>query len=490
MPAFVEATEKFHSGELDKKGYKSVSGWYGSYPQRGDGKHMVRLRLAGGRITESKLSFIIDCVKKYGIDLVHITTCQTVQLHNLSGKAAGEIIDAAFDVGIVTIGGGGDNPRNVMASPLSGVDPGEAFDVLPFALATEEYLLGIVDSIKLPRKLKISFSNGSGNEVHPTIRDLGFMAKPNGKFDVYAAGGLGNRGFRAGVPVVTDCEPRDVLYCVEAMVTLFLEHGAHDVRAETRTRFMRDRLGEETFLEEYGKHLRASKERGDLDLDVGVDVSASAGGSGWPMEQKRRGMYSVRVSPPCGDPTASELESYLKVLEENPGSEIRLSPDQSMYFVNLRKEAADALCVPETEFQRSVACVGSGICQTGLRDSRALLSRILRVERENGFPDGTLPRVRISGCGSSCSAHQIGELGLRGATAKTAEGNKPGFEVFFNGNDSPTEVTMGESAGIVPEERLPEFFVVLGKTVSPERFSDWIKENKGEFQNLVKSFVS
>lgn len=65
----------------------------------------------------------------------------------------------AFDAGIVTIGAGGDNPRNVLCSPLSGVEKGEYFDVSPYAKAASDFLINLIDKIKLPRKLKVGFSN-------------------------------------------------------------------------------------------------------------------------------------------------------------------------------------------------------------------------------------------------------------------------------------------------------------------------------------------
>lgn len=114
----------------------------------------------------------------------------------------------AFDAGIVTIGAGGDNPRNVLCSPLSGVEKGEYFDVSPYAKAASDFLINLIDKIKLPRKLKVGFSNSPENIVHATYRDMGFVAKANGKFDLYTAGGLGlNPEF--GVKTAVDIEPND-----------------------------------------------------------------------------------------------------------------------------------------------------------------------------------------------------------------------------------------------------------------------------------------
>ena len=52
-----------------------------------------------------------------------------------------DIMEKALDVGIVTMGGGGDFPRNVMCSPLSGVEKEEYFDVRPWAEAAGELSL-------------------------------------------------------------------------------------------------------------------------------------------------------------------------------------------------------------------------------------------------------------------------------------------------------------------------------------------------------------
>ena len=188
---FAEATRKFYAKEMDVKTYKGISGGFGSYAQRGAESSMLRLRMPGGVIEKDILKFLMDMVDKYQVDKVHFTTCQTVQFHDLGEKTVCSLALEALDHGIVTRGGGGDFPRNVMLSPLAGVEQGEYFDVLPYAMEASKYLLGLIKAPKLPRKLKVGFSNSSANVPHATFRDLGFAARPDGTFDVYSAGGLG-----------------------------------------------------------------------------------------------------------------------------------------------------------------------------------------------------------------------------------------------------------------------------------------------------------
>ncbi len=191
LKQFHEMTRKFYRGELTVPEYKSISGGFGSYAQRGGQRSMLRLRLTGGEIRKEELRFIIDSIQKYQIDRVHLTTCQSLQFHDLHEDDVCTLMEEAFDYGIVTRGGGGDFPRNVMCSPLSGVEREECFDVLPYAEETTDYVLGLIHQVKLPRKLKISFENGIKNDTHATFRDMGFVADRDGTFIVYVAGGLG-----------------------------------------------------------------------------------------------------------------------------------------------------------------------------------------------------------------------------------------------------------------------------------------------------------
>ena len=48
---FREKTEKFSKGEINVAEYKSFSGKFGSYAQRGAKTGMLRLRLAGGQLS-------------------------------------------------------------------------------------------------------------------------------------------------------------------------------------------------------------------------------------------------------------------------------------------------------------------------------------------------------------------------------------------------------------------------------------------------------
>ena len=172
---------------------------------------MLRLRCSAGRITAEKLAFIAEMIRKYNISRIHFTTGQTIQLHDLSAEAAAEILEQCLDADIIPFGCGGDYPGNVLCSPLSGVEREEYFDVLPYAEAAAQYLVAAIPDGKLPRKFKTGFSNSPQNLTHATMRDLGFAARPDGRFDVYSAGGLGPAPC-IGIKMAEGVAPEKILY--------------------------------------------------------------------------------------------------------------------------------------------------------------------------------------------------------------------------------------------------------------------------------------
>ena len=121
----------------------------------------------------------------------------------------------------------------------------------------------IIFWVKLPRKLKVGFSNSPANETHATFRDLGFAARPDGTFDVYSAGGLGNHP-RMGVKTAEGVPLSEVLYYVKAMVETFTAYGNYESRAKARTRYMQETLGVDGYKKAYLEKLKSVKDKEDL----------------------------------------------------------------------------------------------------------------------------------------------------------------------------------------------------------------------------------
>lgn len=498
---FQKKTNQFYNGELDKNVYKGFSGGYGSYAQRGGKASMLRLRMPGGRLTVNKLKFVADVIEKHQIDRVHLTTCQTIQLHNLQPEAVYDIVESALDHGIVTRGGGGDFPRNVMASPLSGVESGEYFDVLPYAEAAGEYLMTFIQAEKMPRKLKVCFSNSPANRTHATFRDLGFVARPDGRFDVYSAGGLGNHP-RMGLLVAEGIDPSQILYYICAMRDTFIAYGNYEKRSRARTRYMQETLGEEGYIRAYQEKLQeVYNSHNDLDLNLSPAPvqkkghgTAAAGVRVLP--QKQEGLYTVEYHPIGGCPAPSKFRELYELLKDMEGVEIRLSPEEGMYIINLTgSETGKVLEATrdgaQTLFETSVACIGASICQVGLCDSQKLLAKCVAEIREAGIPDGALPQIHISGCTSSCGTHQTGEIGFHGGVKRIDGKMVSAFTLHLHGCDAQGVEQFGEQAGMMLQKKIPAFLVELGKAVEAAgtTYAEWKRDNIEQIKAIAAKYL-
>lgn len=490
---------EFTNGEIDRKAYKGFSGGFGSYAQKESGYSMLRLRLPGGRLTKERLGFIAGCAEKYNVPRMKLTTCQTIQMHDLTPQSVVEIMKRALDYDIVTRGGGGDFPRNVMVSPLSGVEQGEYFDVLPTAQAVNDYLLARVREIRLPRKLKIGFSNGPANETHATFRDLGFAARADGTFDVYCAGGLGANQ-KMGILVDTGVAPRDVLYDVCAMVKTFQEHGNYENRARARTRYLQETLGEDGLKTVFRENLALAKKK-DMALALSYEAVPKTGGA--PLShpraipQKQPGLYAVAYHPIGGMLSAKKPAELYESMCDAPGAEWRVGPDETMYCINLTAEEAQAvLAVTEDGardlFESSVACVGAATCQQGVRDSQSTLKMLVEAMRREGFADGVLPRIHISGCPSSCGTHQIGTLGFRGGVKLVDKKPMSAYMLYAGGCDAQGAERFGQEQGMMLEQDIPAFLGELGRAVraADGTFAQWYPAHEAEFKEIAARYIA
>ena len=456
---------------------------------------MLRLRMPCGEVDKDKLKFVTETFTKHGVKRCHFTTCQTIQLHDLSKEQLYPIMDEALDNGIIFMGGGGDFPRNVMCSPLSGVEEDEYFDVMPYAKKASEYLLTLVKAEKMPRKLKVCFSSSKKNLPHATFRDLGFAANEKGLFDVYCCGGLGNNP-RFGVKVAEDVNPEDILYYVKAMRDMFLKHGNYENRAKARTRYMVEALGGEDnlrntfneFLKEALKSdLKISAEKTELSKTGDKEISGL-----FITPQKQKGLYAYMYHPKGGVPDINVMINLYDTIKDMDDVKLRLCPDESCYIINLTAEELEKVKAVLSDnatnlFETSVSCIGSATCQVGLRDSQSLLTKCINAVKEANI--NSLPQIHISGCPSSCGTHQIGKLGFRGHTKVVDKVPQVAFMFYAGGDDRQGNETMGKEVGVILENDIPVFLTELGKAVEESglSFDEWYTIEKVE--EIAKKYL-
>src|SRR5688572_4852863 len=184
----------FREGKMDEEKFRSLRLARGVYGQRQQGVQMVRIKLPFGKITTKQLLKIADVSDEYATGNLHLTTRQDIQIHYVSLERTPELWAKLEQDDITLREACGNTVRNVTASPTSGIDPQEPFDVSPYAHATFEYFLRNPVCQEMGRKFKISFSSSDADTAYSYIHDIGVIPKLNSNnergFKVLLGGGL------------------------------------------------------------------------------------------------------------------------------------------------------------------------------------------------------------------------------------------------------------------------------------------------------------
>lgn len=503
---FRELGHRFLKKEVSVGDFKGKSGGMGVYAQRGGEKFMIRLRTNSGVLLLNHLKLTLSFVERYGVENLHLTTRQAIQLHNLGIDEVCDIMEEAIDHNLYTRGGGGNFPRNVSLSVLSGVEKNEVFDVTDFALEVGKYLMSQITEYKLPRKLKIAFSSSDRDDANATLNDLGFMATVvDGKpyFQLFIAGGLGGNPAPA-LHYDKLIETKDILYHVEAMTQLFIAEGDYKNKAKARTRYIPRRMGVEAFFECYEKHLKEVKEKLNLDVNIPVVLSATLDNYSHKLQetdcliaQRQDNLYTVVVHPINGQLPAKNFKDIVEFLDRNQNTEARLSMKESIYVRNLTEEQAKELLEMTKDIrmmnkvQQSVSCIGVPTCQMGIEQSQKLLVSILDYLKENKIDEEFLPSIHISGCQNSCSRHQINEIGFAGGKKKVGDAIEDVFDLYVGGIFSREKTELGEKIGTIVMREIPKFIGDLASKLNEENisFRKFLTEKKEEFLEIAKPYL-
>jgi sulfite reductase beta subunit-like hemoprotein len=506
IPGFMEKGQQFLDKEITNAQFKGASGGMGVYAQRGGEEFMIRLRLLSGVVDYPTLRFVYNMVKKHSLEYIHVTTRQAIQLHNLKLEQMIDIMEQSLEHNIITKGAGGNFPRNVALSPLSGIEKGEAFDVTPYAVFVNKYFVSRINTYHLPRKFKVAFSNHGQDSANASIADLGFLAvNKDGKefFQIFLGGSMGPNGAIA-VPYDELVSPQEVLYHVEAMLSLFKAEGDYQNKAKARIRYIVQRMGKEEFLECYKAHLNHIKQTQDLSFEIngtddkypeisGENLASELEGA---IAQKQNYLYTAVLHPQGGLLMAKDLGIILDYIENIEAVQIRLSMEEGLFIRNLTFQQAKELLELTKDIRKttrlgcSISCIGASICQIGIQDSQGLLAKVLNYFEEKEFTEDILPSISISGCTNSCARHQVSELGFQGKKKRVGEKMEDSYALQIGGKVGETGAKLAKESGDLLERDIPEFLYQLAMNLKERKleYSEYLEQHEEELEELVAKY--
>ena len=497
--------EKFLQGETSPVAFRAYRVPMGVYEQRAAGKYMVRIRIGAGLVLPYQLERIAELSKTYGNGIVHVTTRQDIQIHEVSIKDTPNVFEGLFDVGLSARGGGGNTVRNVTACPQAGVCPKEEFDVVPYAIATAEYLLQFKSSYNLPRKYKIVFSGCSDDCAFASVADLGFFAhKKDGAkgFAVYAGGGLGSDPAVA-VRIEDFVADNEILEVAEAIKRLFDKHGDRSNKHKARLRYVLKRIGAEEFIKLYNDEraeLRNQGLQGNIPEIRDITSRFEAFGSSPSSDNnqlllphnvlpEKTGLFTIELNLHLGDIPADDLVKVGQIAEEFGQGLVRTTQLQNLLITSVPRENIDKVTSKLKELSidvigngepKVVTCTGAATCKLGLCLSRGLADAILnKLGKNTTSVQQAETTIRISGCPNSCGHHYIGDIGFQGRAKRVNGKLMPCYDVLFGAKTVEGNAHIAERIGTVPAKIIPDLLAEVFKTDAVD---------KRELKELVQQY--
>ena len=274
------------------------------------------------------------------------------------------------------------------------------------------------------------------------------------------------------------------------MILTFVQYGNYENRGKARTRYMQDTLGPEGYRTAFLENLSKVMAEDSLDLNV-QEVPIIKEGCGFLEEnfritaQKQDGLYSVLYHPFGGNIPPELIAPINKAVQKMDQVVLRISPDESLYFINCNKdEALELLELTKDSasnlFETSVACIGSGICQVGLRDSQKLYNTIMDKIRPLDFADGVLPRFISPAVRLPAELTRLGHLAFAEPQRLLTKNLFQPSSCISAERKRRGNAQFGEDAGTILEADIPDFLIEIGHAVQEKHnsYSDWIQENR------------
>lgn len=520
---------EFRDGKIHDEKFRSLRLARGIYGQRQPGVQMIRIKLPFGKVSFKQFLRIADISDEYASSNLHLTTRQDIQIHYVSLDRTPELWAKLEQDDITLREACGNTVRNVTASPTSGIDPNEPFDVSPYAYATFKYFLRNPICQEMGRKFKIAFSSSDADTAFTYIHDLGFIPKlilKEGKevrgFKVLFGGGLGAQPSIAHI--VNEFLPEDELIpYIESTLRVFDRYGERSNRNKARMKFLVAKLGLDEVLRLIAEERVANRtkhfniDRDTVDLPqipdkielTDVPISDQLLYQRWldtnVFEQKQHGFYGVYIKVTTGDIPTSKARKFIAAINGLVADEIRITINQGLLLKYVRREALSVLFerLKELDFVKPgfdsvsdiTTCPGTDTCNLGISNSTEL-ARVLEDLISEEFDDlieNQDIKIKISGCMNSCGQHGLAHIGFHGSSLKAAGKVVPAAQVLLGGG------TVGDGVGRaadkvikVPSKRTKDVVRVILDNYSQnkngdELFNDFYDRfGKDHFYQLLK----
>ncbi len=475
---------------------------------------MIRTRIPGGVVSPEGYLAHDTIAVKWGNGTLRVTTRQDFQLHGvLKGDlwAAIHTINAAL---MTTLGGCGDQERNIMTCPapfrdrfredvltvlgalVKGLTPAtRAYHEIwidgELAATIEPEAEPLYGDTYLPRKFKTTIALQGDNCVDVYGQDLAIVALRGAGggldgFNVMVGGGLGRTNnkpetFPAVAVPMAYVGPEQLVAVSQAVVSVQRDYGDRTNRKHARLKYVIAERGVAWFRERV-------QERVDFPLRDPRPLAWDPVDDhlGWHEQGDGRLFCGIYVeNGRIADRDGLRMRTGLRTIVEALQTPVILTPQQNVILADVapddRARVEDLLRAHGVEpvervsrtIRHAMACPALPTCGLAVAEAERVLPGLIRrieaLAQELGLADERVS-YRMSGCPNGCSRPYLGDVGFVGTTLGK-------YDVFLGGDFTGTRLNQVYARN-VPLAEIPgllrgPLLAFRGERRPGEGFGDW-----------------
>jgi precorrin-3B synthase len=361
---------------------------------------LVRLRIGGSVVSAVTLRGLAQAGRAHGNGLFDLSARANLQMRGIRGESLPLLVETLHGLGLLDQNAAAEAVRNVLVSPLAGLD-GRS-DAPSAAKALEAALAANEDFHALPGKFGFLIDDGSALSLGPVPADVRFDWSGGRQPFAIGIGGNANEAIFLG-----RCGGDDIPDIASRLARAFLRLSTQMAEPPRRMRGLIESCGAGAIAELAG--LRAGPPRTSGVIEEPCPVGL--------LRFNERSCFGVGVA--FGRLDATMLDATARAAEIFGTGEIRLTPWRALILPHVQEQQADAMRAYFTAHQFIVdcedarlaiaACGGASTCERGTTDTRsdalALMPFAWRF-RKTGVA------LHVSGCAKGCARQAATPLTL------------------------------------------------------------------------------
>ena len=383
-----------------------VKGWCPGAlkPMRSGDGLIVRVRPRCGMFTPDELTVLARAALRFGNGHIDLTRRANLQIRGVSEETLPGLHEVMGRLGLLDPTPQGEAARNLMISPLAGIDPTEVLDIRDIGRELARMLASEPTLWALPSKFGFIVDGGGSLTLADERADIRLAATRNGA-DVAVAIGLDAQAetdwLGSVVPAIAASAAVETAHAFLKLMPPGARQRIRDVSeglASLRST-MTSRLDLLT--------LDPRKTAGSLDRRVGLLDLGS-------------GRFAVGVAAPFGRVETDQLRELAGEMAASGVKEVRPSPWRMLYAEVRGASAGNAvldaarsvgfITDPSDPLLRIEACPGAPACRSTSLDIRGDARRLAALLPRFGFAGS----IHVSGCAKGCAKSAAADLVLVG----------------------------------------------------------------------------